>query len=123
MASIKRVFDNVSTKINRLQQLLALDLYAGLTRVTPRNTGRAQASWRITEGVIDPSVEPSGQSSYTVKPAHLPAPAQKEVMYHITNNLPYIIPLNEGHSQQAGKHFVEQEMRASKKRVLDSERV
>ncbi len=118
MASVKQAFNNARKRINETQQKLTLDLYAGLTRVTPRDTGRHAASWRLTEDYIDSSVEPLGQGHYAVKVGRLPAPKSTlDIMYHITNNGPAIIPLNEGHSQQAGAHFVEQEIRAAKKRV------
>ena len=72
---------------------------------TPVDTGRARASW--LPGVDSPEFE-------TLPPGQYPTPGPKEWekaqtgRYYLTNNLPYIVPLNEGHSQQAPAGFVEE---------------
>lgn len=74
--------------------------------------GRARANWLIginsahtnslTIGVVDPSGASTIAAGSEVINGTTPG-----VEIHITNNLPYIVPLNEGHSKQAPAGFVE----------------
>lgn len=115
-SQIKKAFANISKKINEKHRKLAFGIFGGLTFSTPVDTGRARGSWRMTLNEIDSSVEPEGQGSYS--PSFSGMPEMKDVgnVIYITNNLPYIVPLNEGHSQQAGKFFVEREVKLAVKR-------
>jgi len=117
-ASTKKVFDGIRERIsNNVQRKLALAIYAELTNVTPVDTGRARSSWRLTEGFIDPSTE-EGEGPFVPKPPNLPSDdGRLNKVYFITNNLPYINPLNDGHSTQAGQFFVQQAVKFATKQV------
>jgi len=83
---------------------IAFEIHAGLTNVTPVKTGRAKGNWFPSVGT--PSEEIT--DGITPQPFNIdPAPLEK---IWITNNLPYIVPLNEGSSQQAPTNFVELEV-------------
>jgi len=90
----------------------ALGLYADLKILTPVDTGRARSNWHLDIGA--PTVkllEPGGDldpntSGYTI---------QKTIF--ISNNLPYIRRLNEGHSQQAPAGFVDDAVNNARSRA------
>lgn len=84
------------------------EIWNDVTGRTPVATGRARSSWNIATGSPDPSWpdEGYGESGVTVyfDPPSLPA-SLKDVdgtkVVWITSNLPYIEPLEHGHSKQA----------------------
>lgn len=84
-----------------VQKRVAFDLFGRIIRKTPVDTGRARASWTISAGQPDRSVQPDGQQTY---PAPQPVGAlavQPGQAIYITNNLPYVGELERGHSKQA----------------------
>ena len=116
-AASKLAFQQMFSSVTKTQRATALEILTGLTRTTPVDTGRAASSWRLNKGVPDPSFEPAGQTSY--KPPLPPSGASLgtgETLF-ISNNLPYIVRLNEGHSEKAGPFFVEQEVALATARI------
>ena len=81
---------------------LALTLHGKITLGHPVDTGRARASWNLAEGSIDMSVHPPVPKGTTVPPKQVSGAgiSGRSVIY-VTNSLPYIVPLEYGHSQQA----------------------
>jgi hypothetical protein len=75
---------------------LALALVGKITLKTPKDTGRAQANWYLSEGA--PRIE---TTQATIPQVYSPADITGESIIYITNSLPYIIPLEYGHSKQA----------------------
>lgn len=73
---------------------LALTLHRKISERTPVDTGRARANWFVAEGA------PRLDTTMSTTPAAVPALEGKSVIF-ITNSLPYIVPLEYGHSQQA----------------------
>jgi len=80
---------------------IAFDIHTKLTETTPVDTGRAKGNWfpsvgtpseEVTDGVVPQTFNIS------------PAPLEK---IWLTNNLPYIQELNDGHSDQAPINFVD----------------
>lgn len=98
---------------------LALDVQANLQEDTPRDTGWARANWVMSTGVpvddpgiaqiTDPTPSQVIQASQRSAEAArgLSGYELKDGAIFTTNNVPYIIPLNEGHSPQAGAAFVQ----------------
>lgn len=90
---------------------VAFDLFRRFVEKTPVDTGRARASWNITIGKIDPTVAPEGQQpemntwAAEAKAASAVATLTERAVLttpiFITNNLPYIGELENGHSRQA----------------------
>lgn len=74
--------------------VLALTLHKKITEKTPVDTGRARANWFVAEGA------PRLDTTTAVSPVAPPALTGKSVIF-ITNSLPYIVPLEYGHSKQA----------------------
>ena len=91
---------------------ITLDATANLIEATPVNTGWARANWvpSIGEPVDEPSgsqedVNSSDQENGIAKVATGYKLAMGKVF--ISNNVPYIGALNDGHSQQAPSGFVQ----------------
>lgn len=72
--------------------------------------GRARANWFVGIGTpkndTTETVDESGQSSISAGEASIQGHTRGDI--HLTNNLPYIVPLNNGHSHQAPAGFIEQ---------------
>lgn len=84
---------------------------------TPVATGRARGNWRVTIGSpavgyererFSPSGQESIQEALSVSSAIVPG---NDVW--ISNNLPYIGALNDGHSKQAPAGFIEKAVQAA----------
>lgn len=90
---------------------------SGLLHMTPVDTGRARANWQVSTGspILTTIAETSsaehgnpptaGEMAAAVRSL---AGAKVGTVIFITNNLPYIVPLNEGHSNQSPPGWVEQ---------------
>ena len=82
-------------------------IFTDLVMATPVDTGRARASWRIGIGAPDLSYEPEG--SYAAgapkgqisKLKGMKLEDLTRTPIFITNSVPYINPLEYGHSKQA----------------------
>lgn len=72
--------------------------------------GHARGNWQVgigiaPEGTLD-KVDPTGAEALAAGESAIHGSKPGEDI-HITNNVPYIVPLNEGHSTQAPAGFVE----------------
>lgn len=91
---------------------LALGIQADLVETTPVDTGWARANWvpsigTPSEGLAGNHKAISGaeQAAGTAEVAAYGKIDQGPI--YLTNNVPYIQPLNDGHSQQAPAGFVQ----------------
>lgn len=120
----KQVESNAGALIDKV----ALTVHSTVVLATPVDTGRARGSWlveigRPAEGTTDLPEGFGANASISRARAKLAGNdgksstlmPQRDV--HITNNLPYITPLNEGHSKQAPIGFVEEAVAAGVKQV------
>lgn len=78
---------------------LALTLDKKIVEKTPVDTGRARANWFVAEGA------PRLTTTESTAPSSRPALTGRSVIF-ITNSLPYIVPLEYGHSGQAPNGMV-----------------
>jgi hypothetical protein len=109
---IRRVGDRIATNADKMTRKAALAIDATVVLATPVDTGRARGNWQVEldnakEGTVEPQ-DRSGQAAINQGKgviAQYNGDTSKEI--HITNNLPYIGKLNEGHSAQAPAAFVE----------------
>jgi len=94
---------------------------------TPVDTGRARANWVASLGApfttTTEDTDPSGSRQVAINNTVISGRQTGQEVY-ISNNLPYIGRLNEGHSAQAPAGFVEKAVQrgtvaASKARVLE----
>ena len=91
---------------------VALKALTGIVLGTPVDEGRARGNWQLSEGqpiMTDVDLLDKGGSVAINKGVSvIQANRLKDYMvFWITNNLPYIVPLNNGSSKQAPKFFVE----------------
>jgi len=87
------------------QKKLAFDVLEGIVVMTPVDTGRAKGNWFVT--LVAPAVEydwakrdPGGGVTISEGSTRIQALSAYGAIY-ITNNLPYIVPLEKGHSRQS----------------------
>jgi len=88
---------------DKIQRKIAFDIYSELVLTTPVDTGRARAGWAmdVRQGTYKP---PLDGTAYRMPMPDIPKGAPWIIIY---NNVEYIVPLNEGHSKQAPKRFVQ----------------
>lgn len=79
---------------------VGFDLFGRITRKTPVDTGRARGSWTIAVNDANRTVPPAGQADYPIPQVGALALQPGDAIV-ISNNLPYIVALEQGHSQQA----------------------
>jgi len=79
---------------------------------TPVDSGAAKDSWNVEVGAPNPEFK-DHRAGYS-NPLGVPAGTVRLGSFklgdeiHVSNNVPYIRPLNDGHSRQAPAAFVEQ---------------
>ena len=120
---------NLDREVNKVKRLAALAIDQAVVLATPVDTGRARSNWLVSLGdARDDEIEPydnarSGATYLGSDPSRFNETANANaaieqakgviaksrigVPIHITNNVPYIQKLNEGHSVQAPVQFVE----------------
>ena len=112
---IDEIADLLDQDVATVHKKVALDLLSGVVKKTPVDTGRARASWKVGLGTLDPSVAPEGSGP----PADAVIGAGEAKIENmdrrrssspppvwITNSLPYIGALENGHSNQAPQGMV-----------------
>lgn len=125
MTAIAKTFES---NAGQLIDKVALTVHSTVVLGTPVDTGRARGNWQVeigkaAEGTVDDPSEYGFAAATTKARAKLAGNdgqssslrPQRDV--HITNNLPYITPLNQGHSKQAPAGFVEEAIAAGVKQV------
>lgn len=118
--------DRVERRATMLQRKVALNILSLVVLATPVGNkniwlepnkapvgyvgGRARANWYVGVGSAPgdetEDVDSGGQSTIDRGRSIIEA-APGKVPIYLTNNLPYIVPLNEGHSHQAPAGFVD----------------
>jgi len=92
---------------------LALDIHGRVVVLTPRDTGRAQNGWAVSVRQASAFQPPEGAEKYGTAGDLLPGAiaALNELKFgdtvYITNNVVYILKLNDGHSKRAPAKFIE----------------
>lgn len=95
----------VPEKVAVVKQRTAIDIHGRASQATPVDTGRARAAWMVSKGTPARGVPPEGRHGAPAPPT-VGKPDPGESIW-VVNNLDYIVPLNNGHSQQAPAAFVE----------------
>ena len=126
-ADIERFADLLDINVGLATRRVTLQVFTGLVQKTPVDTGRAKSNWGINQGAPSPPpshavTEQEARSRRKSKtPANAASEDAKALAYasaavsgidgsapvHVTNNLPYITALNDGHSKQAPAGFVQ----------------
>lgn len=94
--------------IDKVRKVIAFETYKSIVEKTPVDTGRARGNWQIGIGKdITEEIErycPNAENAET-EPVKLNYVNGDESIY-ISNNLPYIVALEYGHSNQAPQGMV-----------------
>ena len=114
---INGVEDKVEAEVTQNLQKLALNVDAAVVMATPVDTGRARGNWIVSlnapTSYSTVNVSSSGSEAIS-QGAGVISTAKGDDDIYISNNLVYIQKLNDGHSKQAGKYFVERAVDAAK---------
>jgi hypothetical protein len=119
--NIRNVAKNVSENADIVVRKVALAIDQALVLSTPVDTGRARANWQVNVAAPATDVVTSFPAAAEGDVVGLPGVSGTFAMQaaiantkgysgggiFIANNLPYIIPLNNGHSKQAEPGWVE----------------
>lgn len=85
------------------QKKLCFEVLKGIVLKTPVDTGRARNNWQLVIGENDgTTLEAEGGYGAIDRGLAAMGPLLPFDTVTIFNNLPYIVPLEEGHSDQAG---------------------
>jgi len=92
-------------RANRVVRMVALEALSRIVLRTPVDTGRARGNWQVGVGEPDRSYawdqyDPVGTETIAKGRPLLEAAPDGEILF-VTNSVPYILPLEHGHSQQA----------------------
>lgn len=104
---------DMEDEINEEARILALSLLNGLTIRTPVDTGRARGNWFVSTSKPNREIKEDRRSAEAISDGSQKIDNAKSIEYPsitLSNNLPYIERLNDGHSLQAPKKFVEIEI-------------
>lgn len=101
----KKVYD----PHNKVVRATALAAMRNLVMETPVATGRARNNWNADLNKVDASTtEEANPNATGMDKINIAIAGYKDGdTVYISNNLPYIVRLNEGHSTQAPAGFVE----------------
>lgn len=117
--SMRRMGARIERNANVLVRRTALAVDATVVLATPVDTGRARSNWQVnlsgpaqgTQEAYAPGAHGSTAAANTqaaLDAGRATIEAQRPGQaIHITNNLPYIGKLNDGHSAQAPEGFVQ----------------
>lgn len=106
---------------NQIIRLVALEALKNVVLATPVDTGRARSNWfiGIDSPVEDETDDTDYQSNLATESKKLLSPVGSNIIW-LTNNLPYIVRLNEGWSEQAPEGFVEKSVVAAERAIEKS---
>ena len=106
---INSLANRISQNIPRMVTDVAMSVVEFVADATPVDTGQASGNWKTQIGSPSSAWDAgpsSAQNSIDAARAALAGLREGQVV-HITNNVPYIVELNQGSSRQAPVGFVE----------------
>lgn len=100
------------SEADALTKKITGDMLQRVVVETPIDTSAARQNWRVGVGAINPLVDEnetdgSGQGAINRGIATIQSGGGIGKIVHISNSIQYITALNNGHSMQAPKNFVE----------------
>lgn len=110
---IRQTGRNIVANTDATVRKVGLAVDSTVVLATPVDTGRARGNWQVevnrpaagTTGALSPSGREAIEQGKAKIAQYVGGKAEASIQ--ITNNLPYIGKLNEGHSAQAPAGFVE----------------
>lgn len=111
-ALISSIGKNLESNANNMTGRFCNQILFNVCTTTPVDTGQARGNWRMQTDSPDKNqyigksyYDPIGIATYNKGASNINGKDLSSV--YITNNLPYIVPLNFGSSKQAPPHFIE----------------
>jgi hypothetical protein len=99
---LKAAMKNTTEGSRKVLVKVSNDAFGDLQDRTPKETSRAAAGWNVSVGKRPSEWKPSkGNKNYPLTPFGGENKIKYNSIVNISNNVEYIIPLDEGHSQQA----------------------
>ena len=119
--------EDVLVTSQEFKEKIAFDLFAGIIKDTPVDTGRARGNWMVSLGSAVEAVVDSGPTISNDEP--VPSAVKNEGLSTISkskpgqdivisNNLPYIVFLEEGTTKQNAKGMVAHNVARVSKEVI-----
>lgn len=110
-ADLAKFADLIDVQFDTAVRRIVFELYDKITRRTPVDTGRARASWMISQGSAGTETAPESErvdakSANKAQRAKVRDIVKTRAKIWIYNNLPYIKPLEDGSSEQAPQGMV-----------------
>lgn len=98
---IRRFTVKTETAHNKIVRAATIELFSGVIKSTPVDTGRARGAWATTIGSPSSTVETrEGEGVSLAEVMSVTPPGAGQETY-LANNLPYIVELENGSSKQA----------------------
>jgi hypothetical protein len=98
-ADLKKFAKKLEIDVSTVVRKVSFDIWNDVTKLTPVDTGRARASWNISEEFANLSTKPKEYQNKTGKGEVGAISGKRNVM--ITNNVEYIEFLENGSSDKA----------------------
>lgn len=123
--------------VGSLQRAGTMSLLTNVAQMTPVDAGRARGAWEVSQdeppAALPPmppsypggSAEARGQAAFAdavSRGAERAEAIRPFSRTYVSNRLPYIVPLNNGHSKQAPAGFVRMAMSVVRKTILAAQR-
>lgn len=101
----------VDQKLNLFVRKVALDMFTRISQRTPVLTGRAVTNWMVAKGtpitISTTDADPTGtQAMQAAMSVFATYDWKVDANIFITNSVPYIMPLEHGHSKKAPNGMV-----------------
>lgn len=103
----------VEERLHKGVRITALQVFRNIVQATPVDTGMAKLSWNIDINVVNvdvaeaPEKSPAASFDGFEKALEVTAQFKLQDVIYISNNLPYIRALNDGHSKQAPSGYID----------------
>lgn len=116
----KRLAIDVGTNVEVVVRRVAILAFQGVVLATPVLTGRARSGWDVSVGgpveVERGGIRSPGEIIQTGREAVNAYRLGSSIW--LSNNVPYIVPLNSGHSAQAPSGFVQIAIQQARDAIL-----
>lgn len=112
LAQFQRELEQFTKKVkiapDTVARRLQFSVFRGVVQRTPVDTGWARANWQMAKGArpTDNPVPKPAKGNVISEPQPRAQPTAGSSVYWVVNNVPYIVPLENGHSKQMGKGYM-----------------
>lgn len=117
--AIEKAKLEIKAKTQEVLRKISIKVMQAIVLATPVDTGRARGNWFVSLGKPTTKTrknakDKTGGAIIAENTGIITSAPEETTDIHISNNLPYIVPLNEGHSAQAPAGYVEKALQVAK---------